>query len=488
MEPYLLHHHVEAAAREHPSAVAVVSGDRSWTYAQLDARANQIAHRLRDKGVRRGDRVGILARKSPETIAALYGVLKAGAAYIALDPQAPAERLRRITTDAGMATVLTDEPHDLGTCPTDAPRIAALDSDLAYLFYTSGSTGSPKGVMLTHRNAMAFVGWAATQFSLTPQDRLSSHAPLHFDLSVFDVYAAAYAAATVVLIPSAAAAFPVRVAELVDRHRITVWYSVPSALISIATRGALSPGALPTLRTVLFAGEVFPVGQLRTLMNLLPHARFANLYGPTETNVCTWYEIPEIPSPDCRGIPIGGPIANTEVWAVRDDGRRAVAGEVGELYVRGATVMRGYWNDPVLTAERLVPQATAMSPDEFAYRTGDLVEVAADGTFSFVGRRDSQIKRRGYRIELGEVEAALAAVPSVTESAAVAVNCEGGEVEIEAYVVLDNNTDATWVLGALRETLPAYMLPDRVEVVASLPRTSTGKVDRRSLVSARPRP
>ena len=261
--------------------------------------------------------------------------------------------------------------------------------------------------MLSHRNALAFVEWAAERFAVRADDRLSSHAPLHFDLSIFDVFAAATAGASVTLVPRHASVFPLEVVRFIEERGITVWYSVPSILTMLTLRGNLGPGSCPTLRTILFAGEVFPTKHLRRLMAALPHVGFFNLYGPTETNVCTYYEVPPL-ADDAAPIPIGEAIPNVEVFAVTADGHRARPGEEGELWVRGPTVMQGYWGDPERTARSLVPDPLGTGPRDPAYRTGDLVRAGADGTFQLLGRRDHQIKSRGYRIELQEIEVDVA--------------------------------------------------------------------------------
>lgn len=519
MNPFAIHHLIERAARTRPEAPAVIDGDRTWTYAQLDARANQLAHVLSDLGVRRGDRVGLYLDKSIEALVGVYGIAKAGAAYVPLDPGAPVDRLAQIVADAGLSVVVSDAPRAeswgplvraaacvrtlvsltptevtvpvpvvtaaaLDRQPTTAPPVAVIDQDLAYVLYTSGSTGVPKGVMLTHRNCLAFVSWAVEEFEVHAGDRVASHAPLHFDLSTFDLYAAAMAGSPVVLVPAHLSVFPVEVARFIAERRITVWYSVPSILTMLTLRGGLQPGALPSLRVVLFAGEVFPTPYLRQLMALVPDARFANLYGPTETNVCTWYPVPEL---DHDGpIPIGRPIANTEVFAVDDEGRRCATGEVGELWVRGATVMRGYWGLPERTAASLVadPFGTLGDP---VYRTGDLVRQGPDGDWWYLGRRDAQIKSRGYRIELGDIEAALHTHPSIVECAAVAVPDELVTNRIHAYVVTRDALDTGELVRHLGGVLPTYMVPERIVVTPVLPRTSTGKIDRQAVGSFGPR-
>ena len=241
------------------------------------------------------------------------------------------------------------------------------------------------------------------RFEVGPDDRLSNHAPLHFDLSIFDLYVAAMASATVVLVPSGLSVFPVQIRDFIDQRKITIWYSVPSILSMLTLRGGLQVGALPGLRTILFAGEVFPTKYLRQLMTLLPHVRFFNLYGPTETNVCTYFEVASIPEPATEPIPIGRSIDGVEVFGVTDDGRAAEPGEVGELFVHGPTVMRGYWGDAERTGRSLVRDPTGRFHQP-VYRTGDLVRQRANGDYRLSGRRDHQIKSRGYRIELGEVE------------------------------------------------------------------------------------
>ena len=521
MSDTLVHDLLAESAARFPDRVAVVDGERSATYAELEATANRLANLLADCGVERGDRVGLYLEKSLEAVTGIYGILKAGATYVPLDPGAPPARLGTIAGDAGLRCLLTstekaDEwaalvaegapvetlvvlnaadgdvagPESVrvvtstalaaypGESPPEVPRSSA---DLAYILYTSGSTGVPKGVMLSHLNAMAFVDWAAEEFGVTEADRLSSHAPLHFDLSVFDLYAAARAGAAVVIVPDQLALFPVELAKWIRDAGITVWYSVPSILTLLLLRGKLAEVELPALRTILFAGEVFPTKHLHRLMELLPNLRFANLFGPTETNVCTWYEVPRWAGEPPASIPIGRAITDVEVFAVREDGTVAPAGEVGELYVRGPTVMQGYWGDHERTARTLLREWNGETGGYPVYRTGDLAYVDENGEWIFLGRRDSQIKSRGYRIELGDVEAALNQHPGVVECALVAIPDEMVTNRIKAYVVRRNDVGDDELNRFLGERLPRYMAPELYEFRDDLPRSSTGKIDRRTL-------
>jgi amino acid adenylation domain-containing protein len=509
---------LDAAADRTPSAVAVVDGDLRLDYATLERRANRIARLLRELGVQTGERVGLYLDKSADAVAGLYGVLKAGAAYVPLDPRGPAARAALICRDAGIRVVLTATPMNpqwaalcigapdvatllcldaepgAGTAPDAVallgpsaldpaeqtrPHYPITENDLAYVLYTSGSTGTPKGVMLTHRNALTFVAWAVAEFGVTAADLLSAHAPFQFDLSVFDLFGAAMAGAGLVLVPHAATVFPTQAAALIRRHGITVWYSVPSALVLLGLRGGLGDGDLPSLRTVLFAGEVFPIPHLRRLTRLLPHVRFANLFGPTETNVCLAHLVPSpLPAGD-EPLPVGRAIAGVHAFAVTGDGRIAAPGEQGELWVRGPTVTRGYLGDEARThaAFGLEPGTADTAP---AYRTGDIVTRDPDGLFHFVGRADSQIKSRGYRIELGEIEAALSRHPAVIECAVVSAPEPVIGHRIVAHVTAPG-AEAKELLAHCGELLPSYMVPSSVLLHDTLPRTPTGKLDRRAL-------
>ena len=457
--------------------------------------------------------MALYVEKSLEAVAAIYAVLKAGGVYVPLDANAPPARIAYIARDCDVRCVVADkeratmwredverrapgavvvelraadeEPDDRPTHvdeqPSPAPGPPTTGHDLAYLLYTSGSTGEPKGVTLSHLNALAFVEWAAARFELTPQDRLSSHAPLHFDLSIFDLFAAARAGATVVLVPATASVFPVELARFIEEREISIWYSVPSVLSALALRGGLRGGEFPRLRTVLFAGEVFPTGHLRRLMKLVPHARFFNLYGPTENNVCTYYEVPPPSDHEEGPVPIGKPITDVEVLVVTEDGAVAPPGEVGELYVRGPTVMQGYWRDPARTAKALVPDPRRDHRDGHFYRTGDLVQEGEDGNYRFLGRRDNQVKSRGYRIELGEVESALFAHPSVADCAVIAIPDDVTTNRLKAFVVLREEVGRGDLVSFCAERIPRYMIPESLEFRESLPRTSTGKTDRQRL-------
>ena len=307
-----------------------------------------------------------------------------------------------------------------------------------------------------------------------------SPAPLHFDLSVFDIFATCQAAACLTVLPDGAATFPVSIARWLEAERISVWYSVPSVLTLLACYGSLQQFDLSGLRTVIFAGEVFPPRYLARLMAELPHPRYLNWYGPTETNVCTAFEVPA-GGADARPAPIGKACANTEVFAVTSDGRRvSQPGEVGELYVRGPSLMRGYWGQPAKTSEALVRNPFRAESDELVYRTGDLVTLEPEGNYAYLGRRDSMVKIRGYRVELGEVEAALYRHPAIREAAVLPVPDELLGSRLRAVVTADGAGNLTRenVLDHCRQWLPGYMVPDIIEFREALPRTSTGKVDR----------
>ena len=517
MKQTLVNRLLTVSADRAPDDVAVRDRGRSLTYGELDLAGNRLAHVLADAGVEPGDRVGLYLDKSLESLVGIYGVLKAGAAYVPFDPHAPTTRLSYIAANAGIRVLLTgkekadrwdgllagargietlvtlnaaegavDAPGApvrllgetaLRTAPDTDPAVPQQPSDLAYILYTSGSTGEPKGVMLSHENALAFVDWAVEEFSITDGDRLSSHAPLHFDLSVLDLYAAAEAGATVVLVPPRAAMFPVELARFIEGEAISVWYSVPSALTMLVTRGGLPSCAFPRLRTILFAGEVFPMKYLLQLMDLLPHVNFHNLFGPTETNVCTWYDVPRFAAGETPpAIPIGHPIGGVEAYAVDEAGAPVPDGQVGELHVRGPTVMHGYWGDPERTARTLFERDGAR-----VYRTGDLVQKDPDGNFLFLGRRDAQIKSRGYRIELGDIEAALYEHPLVHECAAVAVPDELVTNRIKAVVVAREPVSETELAEHCSSRLPRYMIPESFEFRDELPKSSTGKIARRLL-------
>ena len=522
----LLHTLVQSAAERDPGRTAVVDGDRSMTYGELETAANRVSALLADCGVRRGDRVGVHLDKSLEAVTGIYGIMKAGAAYVPLDPNAPAGRLATIAQDCDIQVSITGVEmaarwHDIvkqgapfrelvvlngqdGSAVLERvpPHVAVLtadalagfegsspavtgtiDRDLAFILYTSGSTGRPKGVMVSHQNCLAFATWAAAEFGLGPDDHVSQFAPLLFDLSTFDLYATASVGASVHLVTHQTAMFPTHTRRFLSEHTISVMYAVPSLLTMLIERAGLTPGDLSDLRTVLFAGEVLPTKHLARLMRALPHAVFANLYGPTETNVCTYYVVETPPEPDDPPVSIGRAIANDETYVVADDGTLASPGETGELYIRGATVMQGYWGDPERTAASFIPNPFLPELGDPVYRTGDIVIEEPGGNLTLVGRKDNQVKRRGYRIELGEIEVALLAHPAVRECAVTAVATEGVTEQIVAHVVA-NGVEASELSQFCLERIPRYMLPDETTFWPSLPKTATGKIDRFGLASA----
>ncbi len=521
---YLLPHAIDRAAMATPAHEAVRYMGQALSWATLAERSDRLAGLLRAQGVRRGDRVGIHAGKGLDAAVALYGIMKAGGAYVPLDPSSPPARQAFIVRDGGIRHLVT-EPRRLGAlrlllaeglpvesvtgvdeAPAEGVRWASwgdveahppaahdpdlVEMDLAYVLYTSGSTGTPKGVMHAHRSALAFARVAADTYGFRGDDRLSNHAPLHFDLSTMDYFSAALAGATTVIVPEAHTRFPASFASLIEAERLTVLYAVPLALTQLLLHGAIEKRDLSSVRWVLFGGEPFPTRHLRALMHALPRARFSNVYGPTEVNGVTYHIVPPIAEDDETPIPIGIPYANVEVRIVGDDDEPVTDGEIGELLVRTPTMMRGYWGRPDLDARAFWARPVFGHHHDVYHRTGDLVRRGADGLLEFHGRRDRQVKARGYRIELDEVEAALSTHDAVESAAAFAVRDADGVVHVEAAVTARDGQAPTVesLLAHLATLLPRYAIPEHLALLDDMPRTSTGKIDRRELARRRERP
>jgi amino acid adenylation domain-containing protein len=518
---YVLHQLLTESAARYPDAEAVRLLNEAITYRELETRSNQLAHALIKNGVLPGDRVGIYLQKSPAAIVSIFGVLKTGACYVPVDANAPGPRLLDIARQCEFRALITsstlseklrgasseewpmaiffvdkvpDVPaltrqtlnfaDDLPGEPITPPLVSVIGHDLAYILFTSGSTGTPKGVMLSHLNALTFVNWAFETFAITAQDRLSNHAPFNFDLSVFDIFVAAKAGAAISLVPEGLSVFPVQLSSFIQDQRITVWYSVPMVLSLLLSRGKLEERDLSALRLVLFAGEVFPTKHLRALMQKVPHPRYANLYGPTETNVCAYYEVEPIESEQSAPIPIGKACANTGLIAIDADGQRITGpGKEGLLYARGSIVMQGYYGRPKESAATFTRNPFAAGREESLYCTGDWVTLDEKGNYLFVGRKDHMIKTRGYRVELGEIEAVMVAHPAIEEAVALAVPDEGIGNTIRAVVSLSDSRSLTSpeLKRHCAEKLPPYMIPETIEFRDSLPRTGNGKIDRQRL-------
>ncbi|HET8797268.1 MAG TPA: AMP-binding protein [Thermoanaerobaculia bacterium] len=467
---------VEVAERQ-PDHAAVVDGGSIVTYGELLQRARSFAALLREHGVTRGGRVAVFIEKSADTVAALLGTQWLGAICVPIDPATPGPRLELMLRDCEAAAFLSRHaacPPTLAPQPASPPlsdlpaaeRVPLTNIDpveLVNILYTSGSTGKPKGVAISLRATAAFVDWAAEYTDLQPGDRVSSHSAFAFDLSIFDIYSSLMRGATIVLVPELQRGMAPFLAHFIERQAITVWYSVPSIVSRMAEICTRDGRRMASVRHLIVAGEAFRGNALPAIRKTFPNARIHNFYGPTETNVVTWYEVP--PSAPAEGaVPIGHACPYASLF-VRD----------GVLYAGGATLMSGYWRDPERTRAALVEEG-----GETFYCTNDSVQADESGTLTYVGRTDSMVKIGGYRVEPGEIETVLSGMDGVRDVAVVPFTT-GADTALAAFVVGEVST--TDLAAHCRRRLPAYMTPAAWIALDAMPRNDRGKIDRAALQS-----
>ncbi|GAB1510324.1 non-ribosomal peptide synthetase/MFS transporter [Actinophytocola sp. KF-1] len=478
-----LHDLVAAQARRTPGAVAVVDEDGALTYAELDAAACAVARRLAAHGAGPETVVAVHAPRSTALVAGLLGVLKAGAAYLPLDPDLPAERLAFMLADAGAPLVLTDGLPSGADVPATALPLSDVDAveaaprpagpgNAAYVIYTSGSTGRPKGVVNTHAGIVNRLRWMQDAFALGPDDTVLHKTPIGFDVSVWEIFWPLTTGARVVLARPGGHRDPGHLWEVMARHRVTTVHFVPSMLDAFLS--AAGAGDLPALARIVCSGEELPLDLARRCVALLPGAELHNLYGPTEAavDVTAWHCTPAALSSVSR-VPIGAPITGVRTYVLDERLRPVPVGVAGQLYLGGVQVARGYHGRPALTAERFVPDPFG-PPGGRLYATGDVARWRPDGTLEFLGRADDQVKLRGLRIEPGEIAAVLREQPGVG-AAVVVVR----EQRLVAY--LTGDAAVTELREALRRRLPEYMVPSAFVTLDALPLSPNGKLDRAAL-------
>jgi amino acid adenylation domain-containing protein len=478
-----------------PASIALAFEGQTLTYADLNRRANQLAHALRGRGVGAEMLVGVCMERSIEMVVALLGVLKAGAAYVPFDPTYPPDRLAFMVDDAGASVLLTQE-RLLDRLPAMRARIVCVDGEadvlaresaanpdvslsvdaLAYVIYTSGSTGRPKGVMNSHRGIANRLRWMARTGLMTEHDRVVQKTPFSFDVSVWELFAPLLVGGRLVVARPEGHRDPKYLADLVRDEQITTIHFVPSMLHAFLDEPGLE--RCRSVRRVVCSGEALPL-ELQERFYQRMSGDLYNLYGPTEAavEVTSW----RCPKMDGRGAIIGHPIANTQIYLLDRQLQPLPIGVAGELHIGGIQVARGYWRRPDLTAERFVPDPFSATPGARLYKTGDLARYLPDGAIEYLGRLDDQVKIRGFRIELGEIESVLRRVAAVRDCAVIAE--AGINRRIVAYVVADADADAvsTEIRDRLRAQLPDYMVPSAFVFLDALPLSPSGKLDRRRL-------
>ncbi|HEX6290703.1 MAG TPA: amino acid adenylation domain-containing protein, partial [Herpetosiphonaceae bacterium] len=509
--PYPRERCVHAIVAEHaartPDAVAIVFPDEQCTYAELNTRANQLAHYLQSVGIGVGTPVGICLERSLTFVVGVLAILKAGGAYVPLDPSYPAERLQFMLEDTAMPVLITashlaenlrqddapldvrvicldTEAADVAAHPTSDPVSAVTAEHLAYLIYTSGSTGQPKGIGVPHR-AITRLACNTNYVQFTADDRIGMISNVSFDAATMELWGSLLNGGRMVGVPREVLLSPQAFADHIREYRIDTMF-LTSALFNQMAREI--PDAFATMRDLLVGGEALDPRSIATVLAAGPPRRLLNGYGPTEsTTFAAWYEITEVPL-GATSIPIGYPLANTQLYVLDSQGQPVPVGVPGELHIGGDGLAHGYLNQPVLTAEKFVPDPFSGAVGGRLYRTGDVVRYRADGAIEFIGRRDQQVKLRGFRIELGEIEAVLSQHPAVSQVAVLAredLLSAGGQPQkyLAAYVVprRDEPISTSDLRQFLQGKLPEYMVPSAFVLLDAFPLTPNGKLDRRAL-------
>ncbi|MEK6278979.1 MAG: amino acid adenylation domain-containing protein [Acidobacteriota bacterium] len=479
-------------AERTPDALAVADNEQQLTYGELEWRANQLAHHLIDVGVCAEDRVGILLERSAVMVVALLGVLKAGGCYVPLDPQYPQERLAFMSADAGLKVLLTTRPlaeslhleesgmrlllvdewewdGDSELETGNDPGVEVNEHQLAYLIYTSGSTGQPKGVAIEHASATTFIHWAGEIFDQQALGGVLFSTSICFDLSIFELFVTLSHGGQIILADNA-----LQLPELQDGAEVTLINTVPSAMAALVRTRAVPD----SVRVVNLAGEPLSEELVAEIYATTQVEKVYNLYGPTEDTTYSTYTLVS----SGEWVTIGRPVANTRVYVLDEHWQPVPVGVVGELYLGGSGLARGYWRRPELTAEKFIPDSLSGEKGKRLYRTGDKVRYLANGKLEFLGRADHQMKLRGYRIELGEIESVLRRNDQVREAIVVVQEPAGGEKQLVAYVVADDSVKVSGLRKWLKERLPEYMIPAALVLMQELPLTPNGKVDRRALI------
>jgi amino acid adenylation domain-containing protein len=492
-----LHHLIEEAVCRHSQQIAVCFEGRYSDYSSLNARANRLAHFLREQGVRADTPVALMLHRSPELVVCLLAILKAGGAYLPIDAEFPPERIDFILRDARVAIVLTDSSL-ASSCTADGISMVLVDrcsaqlerypdtnlkidstsDQLAYILYTSGSTGEPKGCMVSHKAVVNRLLWMRDEYEVTAGDRVLQKTPYTFDVSVWEFFLPMLCGATLVLAKPKGHQDAAYLVELIRQEQVSVCHFVPSMLNVFLKEAEV--GTCLSLKSVFTSGEALSYSLMVRCKHLL-HAHLHNLYGPTEAAIdVTYWPCRE----NASGIvPIGKPVANTQIHILDESLNSARRGEVGELHIGGVQLARGYLNRPELTADKFIRDPFSSNASDRLYKTGDLARVLPDGNVEYLGRNDCQVKLRGLRIELTEIEAHLLKHEGISAAAVTVKEIETDDPKLVAYIVESKPSGLSLkeVRSFLRNSLPEYMLPNAVVTMCELPLTLHGKLDRKAL-------
>ena len=509
---YTLNNILPQSAQKAPNKTAFDSESESVTFAEADQKTNQLAQFLLRNGLKKSDRVGVFISRSVKSALAVHGILKAGGVFVPIDSDAPPERIQFMLDDCKISHIISETAlaHKLETvlqsvsdsitvlgfnssvsshhffkweCLNDyqshLPEVKVLSSDLAYIMYTSGTTGYPKGIMHTHYSGLSYAKLSQSTYNISESDVVANHSPLHFDMCTLGYFTAPLAGATCIILGKSYSVFPASLSQLIEQKQVTVWYSVPLVLQQLLERGELPKRDFTSLRWVLFGGEPFPVHQLNQFIEYCPNAWFSNVYGPAEVNQCTFYHLKE-KIKKYRSVPIGYVWNDTDHLIIDDNQAEVNQGEAGELLIHSSTMMAGYWNNSEYTYQSMVEVEIVSGYSKKFYKTGDFVKKDADGLLHFIGRKDRQIKTKGHRVELNEIEEIILRCKETKQVACYSHSVDGIN-EIFATVVLQTGAVLEELEKKIQKTLPKYSLPTLLIEADKLPRTSAGKVDYKKL-------